>query len=114
MQVIRQFTGCERSRPVGETTSRPSAGALLRGRYDATMTVADMVGWVATGGIVSSYFFRDQTALRRVQAMSAVVWMVYGILIHSAPVIVANVIVCAAAAVSSLRMGRRKPQPQTP
>ena len=73
------------------------------------MTIADWVGWLATAGIVSSYFFRSQTALRRVQALSAVVWMTYGILIHSAPVIVANIIVCAAAALSSIGAARRKP-----
>jgi hypothetical protein len=78
------------------------------------MTVADWVGWLATAGVVSSYFFRNQATLRRVQALSAVVWMTYGILIRSAPVIVANIIVCAAAAFSSIVAARRlrKPQPQ--
>jgi hypothetical protein len=77
------------------------------------MTVVNLVGWAATAGVVSSYFFRDQTTLRRVQALSAVIWMTYGILIHSAPVIVANVIVCAAAAFSSVVAARRLRKPQT-
>ena len=78
------------------------------------MTIADWVGWLATVGIVASYFFRDQTMLRRVQALSAVVWMTYGILIHSAPVIVANIIVCAAAAFSSLVSARRRAAASAP
>lgn len=76
------------------------------------MSIADMVGWVATGVIVGSYMFKDQVALRRMQALSAVLWMSYGLLIHSAPVIVANIIVFVAAAFSSVVAARRRPVAQ--
>jgi uncharacterized protein with PQ loop repeat len=56
--------------------------------------------------------FKDQVALRRMQALSAVLWMSYGLLIHSAPVIVANIIVFVAAAFSSIVAARRRPAPQ--
>jgi hypothetical protein len=41
--------------------------------------------------------------LRRVQAVAALLWLSYGVLINSAPVIVANVIVASLAAFSSFR-----------
>jgi hypothetical protein len=76
------------------------------------MSTADIVGWVATGVVVGSYMFKDQVALRRMQALSAVLWMSYGLLIHSSPVIVANIIVFVAAAFSSIVAARRGAQPE--
>jgi hypothetical protein len=76
------------------------------------MTVADIVGWIATGVIVGSYLFKNQVALRRMQALSAILWMSYGLMIHSAPVIVANIIVFVAAAFSSVVAARRRPAAQ--
>jgi uncharacterized protein with PQ loop repeat len=40
-------------------------------------------------------------ALRRVQATAAVLWIVYGVLIHALPVVVANAIVASVALYSS-------------
>lgn len=53
------------------------------------------IGWVATAVFAGSYFCQRPGTLRRVQAAAAVLWMVYGALIHAAPVIVANLIVMA-------------------
>ena len=78
----------------------------------ADMDLPGAVGWAATAVIVTSYMFRDPAKLRRVQAVSALLWMTYGFLIHSAPVIVANIIVFAAAGLSSIMAGRRKPVAQ--
>lgn len=78
----------------------------------ADMNLAGAVGWAATAVIVASYTFRDPAKLRRVQAVSALLWMTYGFLIHSAPVIVANIIVFVAAALSSIMASRRKPATQ--
>jgi ABC-type antimicrobial peptide transport system permease subunit len=77
------------------------------------MTSASFVGWLATAVIVASYCFKDPANLRRVQAVSALLWMSYGLMIHSAPVIVANIIVFAAAALSSVIAARRLRKPQT-
>jgi hypothetical protein len=58
---------------------------------------------------VSSYFCASPTAMRRVQMIGAAMWMAYAVLLHAAPVFVANLLVlCAAAwtATGSLR-GRR-------
>jgi hypothetical protein len=69
------------------------------------MTLA-WIGWVATAVFASSYLCREAASLRRVQAAAAVLWVVYGVLIQAAPVIVANLIVAGVALVSSLRLSR--------
>jgi len=61
------------------------------------------IGWLATLVFSCSYLFRSSVSLRRVQAAAALVWIVYGILLHAAPVIAANLIVAAAASASLLR-----------
>ena len=60
------------------------------------------IGWVATAVFASSYLCRRQVTLRRVQAAAAVLWVVYGVLIHALPVVVANAIVASVALYSSL------------
>ena len=64
------------------------------------------IGWVATAVFASSYLCREAASLRRVQAAAAVLWVVYGVLIQAAPVIVANLIVAGVAFASSLRLSR--------
>jgi uncharacterized protein with PQ loop repeat len=49
-----------------------------------------LVGWLATALVTASYFFRNHKTLRVMQALGAVVWLTYGILINSKPVMVAN------------------------
>ena len=68
----------------------------------------EWIGWVATAAFASSYLFKRPEALRRVQAAAATLWVVYGVIIHAMPVIVANVVVAAMAIFASL-MARRKP-----
>ncbi len=63
----------------------------------------DWIGWLATATFASSYFCKHPSTLRRVQAVAAVLWMSYGLLIHAIPIIVANLIVAALAAFSSFR-----------
>jgi hypothetical protein len=69
--------------------------------------MVDWVGWLATALVVGSYFFKRQVVLRRIQAVAALAWLTYGVLIHSGPVIVANVIVAAAALGSSFTRARQ-------
>jgi len=47
--------------------------------------------------------------MRWIQALAAVCWIVYGVVLHATPVIVANVIVVTLAALTALRSG---PQPR--
>ncbi|MEO8636094.1 MAG: hypothetical protein ABI587_12525 [Gemmatimonadales bacterium] len=58
---------------------------------------------MATALTVGSYFCRNQITLRRVQAVSAVIWTSYGIAISARPIIAANVIVAGVAVWSTLR-----------
>ncbi len=61
------------------------------------------LGWLATATFAVSYFFRRPAATRAVQMFGAALWISYGCLIASAPVIVANALVLAAAAWATLR-----------
>ena len=67
----------------------------------------DWIGWIATALFAGSYFFKQPMALRKVQAGAALLWVVYGLLIHALPVVVANVVVAAVAVGSGLRPVRR-------
>jgi hypothetical protein len=68
------------------------------------MTInADWVGWLATAVFLVSYFAKSPVQLRRVQGVAAGLWALYGVLIHSMPVIVANILVASVAVWSSFR-----------
>lgn len=58
----------------------------------------EALGWVATATFVGSYLAKRSETLVRVQIAGALLWVVYGALVRSAPVIAANVLVVAAAA----------------
>jgi hypothetical protein len=60
-------------------------------------------GWLATATFTVSYFFRRPAATRAMQMFGAALWISYGCLIASAPVIVANALVLAAASGAALR-----------
>jgi hypothetical protein len=67
--------------------------------------VIDYLGWAATAVFVSSYFCAHPAALKRVQMLGALMWIAYGMLLGASPVIVANLLVFGAAAVTA--RGRR-------
>jgi uncharacterized protein with PQ loop repeat len=67
------------------------------------MTRVDWIGWLATAVFLVSYFTKTPKGLRRVQGVAAGLWALYGVLIHSLPVIVANILVASVAVVSSFR-----------
>ncbi|HEY8105727.1 MAG TPA: hypothetical protein VIE46_06440 [Gemmatimonadales bacterium] len=69
----------------------------------------DWIGWLATAVFAGSYLCKEPAVLRRVQALAAVFWVAYGVLIHALPVIVANVVVAGFALYSSLGARRGSP-----
>jgi hypothetical protein len=71
----------------------------------------DALGWTATGVFSCSYFFKSPAALRSIQAAAAALWVIYGVRIHSTPVVAANLIVGIAAVYTGARRadGRRAP-----
>ena len=64
-------------------------------------SINDGVGWVATAIFACSYFVKGPRRLRIVQASAALVWIAYGVLIGSLPVIGSNVIVSGLAIFSA-------------
>jgi Bacterial inner membrane protein len=68
--------------------------------------MVDYLGWAATAVFVSSYFCTSTHALRRVQMIGAVMWMAYAVVMHAAPVFVANLLVLVAAAWTMARSSR--------
>jgi hypothetical protein len=64
----------------------------------------NVIGWTATAVFSTSYFFKQAATLRYIQAAAALLWVIYGVAIHSAPVVVANLIVGIAALITSLRL----------
>ena len=74
--------------------------------------MVDCLGWAATAVFVGSYFCTSPDALRRTQMIGAAMWMAYAVVMHAAPVLVANFLVlCAAAwtAIGSPRRGASRP-----
>lgn len=65
--------------------------------------MVDYLGWIATAVFVASYFCTSPTALRTVQMIGAVIWVIYGTLIEASPVIAANGLVFLAAAWTTVR-----------
>jgi inner membrane protein len=69
----------------------------------------DWIGWLATAIFLASYSCKEQSKLRRIQALAAVLWVVYGTILHAVPIVVANLLVAGVALYSSLsRSGVRK------
>jgi hypothetical protein len=60
--------------------------------------VIEALGWLATVVFVASYFFKRARVLLRVQMAGALLWVAYGVLMRSAPVVAANLLVLSAAA----------------
>lgn len=69
--------------------------------------MTDALGWAASAVFLSSYFFREPAVLRRIQAGAAVLWSVYGVVLHAPPIIVANIVVAVVALWSSTRRENR-------
>lgn len=67
----------------------------------------DALGYLATAVVLCSYYFKNPATLRRIQALAALLWMTYGILLHAAPVIVANVLITGIAIWSSVKVAAK-------
>jgi hypothetical protein len=62
----------------------------------------EWLGWVATAAFAASYLCKTPSMLRKAQAGAALLWVVYGLLIHAFPVVVANLVVAGVAGWSAL------------
>ncbi len=59
----------------------------------------EWIGWIATAAFAASYLCKDQASLRRVQAVAAGLWILYGLSVGALPVIVANAVVATMAVI---------------
>jgi hypothetical protein len=71
--------------------------------------MSDAIGWLATALFAASYFCTRPAALRRLQALAAVLWIAYGVILGALPVIVANLIIAVLAVYSSWRQREATP-----
>ena len=60
--------------------------------------LVEALGWAAAATFAGSYLAKRAETLVRVQIAGALMWATYGLLVRSAPVVAANVLVVAAAA----------------
>ena len=65
----------------------------------------ESIGWIATAMFAGSYFLKRPAALRNLQALAALLWICYGLIIKAWPVVVANVAVAVSAVYTSWRQG---------
>ena len=70
--------------------------------------LAEAIGWTAASVVILSYLFKDVVKLRVAQICGAVLWMSYGFLIASLPVVVANVLVVVVACWTTARYSARR------
>jgi hypothetical protein len=66
----------------------------------------DWIGWLATTVFMTSYLSKSPIMLRRIQALASCLWLTYGVVIHSVPMIVANALVAVVAVYSSFRTAK--------
>jgi hypothetical protein len=57
----------------------------------------EYLGWLATAVFAGSYLCKGSAALKRVQMVGALMWVVYGLLIKATPVVAANLLVVSVA-----------------
>jgi hypothetical protein len=67
------------------------------------VSMTDLVGWAATAAFTASYFMPEHR-LRLVQMLGAALWLAYGVLLGSAPIIVANSLVLVVVAWTTRRL----------
>jgi hypothetical protein len=57
----------------------------------------EYLGWLATAVFVGSYLCKGTAALKRMQMIGALMWVVYGLVIGATPVVAANLLVFSVA-----------------
>jgi hypothetical protein len=68
----------------------------------------EYIGWGATALFTLSYFVKGEINLLKLQAIAALVWCMYGVLLNSYPVLVANIIVALSASFGVVRHWRQR------
>ncbi len=66
----------------------------------------DGLGWVATALFATSYLCKTSRAMRRLQALAALLWVGYGVWMNAHPIMLANLIVAVLALYSNWKQPR--------
>jgi uncharacterized protein with PQ loop repeat len=64
----------------------------------------EILGWIATSLFTVSFVVKTQKSLLRAQMVAASLWLLYGVLIHKMPVVVANVLVAGGSIYKQIRL----------
>jgi uncharacterized protein with PQ loop repeat len=64
----------------------------------------EILGWLATSLFTVSFVVKTQKSLLRAQMVAASLWLLYGVLIHKMPVVVANVLVASGSIYKQIRL----------
>ena len=65
--------------------------------------LVEYLGWLATAVFVGSYLCKGSAALKRMQMIGALMWVVYGLVIGATPVVAANLLVFSVAGWTLMR-----------
>ena len=57
------------------------------------MNYLEVIGWIATTFVISSFLINDMLRLRAVNLIGALCWLVYGIIASSSSIIFLNVVI---------------------
>ena len=57
------------------------------------MALLEVVGWIATLIVISSFIINDMLRLRTVNLIGAICWLIYGILAVSSSIIFLNIVI---------------------
>ena len=57
------------------------------------MNYLEVIGWIATTFVISSFLINDMLRLRAVNLIGAVCWLVYGIIASATSIIFLNVVI---------------------
>ena len=72
------------------------------------MNTLEIIGWIATTFVISSFLINDMIRLRAVNLVGALCWLIYGILATAPSIIFLNVVIVCIQAFKLWGLVKRK------
>ena len=72
------------------------------------MNILEIIGWIATTFVISSFLINDMIRLRAVNLVGALCWLIYGILATAPSIIFLNVVIVCIQAYKLWGLVKRK------
>lgn len=60
-----------------------------------TPEIIEIIGYLASFFVLMSFFFKDIKKLRRINSVGCALFVIYGALLHSIPIVLTNVAILA-------------------